>query len=545
MLEAARNYIKSGYSVIPLKPRDKTPVILWKEFQERYATDDELVKWFKNTENNIAVITGEISKVSVLDIDSQDALKLAKSKGLPKTKLIKTGKPNGWHCYYQYEPGLRNWQARTDLPGIDIRSDGGYVVAPPSIHPNGRQYKCLKDIALGSIPSWVLLNNTINTIYNIGGSSQQSSLSSCVVNLFDLHRRDIDLFHVTNCLVKGRCEEAYIREVLKRLINSWGENDPKWIEDKIKSAFERVARKERNLAQDIKDFVLSSSGVFLSSEVGKCLQVSSRDDLKNLSKILSRLCEEGIIEKYGNKNGMFRLIEKEINEVNWIDIDINEIPVRYPFGIHQEFVTMPKNIIIISGTSNAGKSAFLLDFVNRNMEKFRGRIHYFSSEMGAMELKARILNFGYDLDFWKDKFKFYERAGNFSDIIKPDEINIIDYLDVTDEFWKVGTYIKDIFDKLDQGIALIALQKNPEKEYGRGGAMSIEKARLYITIDPGKLKLVKAKNWRTDVNPNGLFKTFKLIKGCNFKETCNGWQKDAKDYDNKHLIQTREPGEEG
>ncbi len=538
MLDAARSYIKAGYSIIPLKPKDKTPIILWKEFQERYATEEELIKWFSNTENNIAIITGEISKVSVLDIDSPEALKLAKSKGLPETKLIKTGK--GWHCYYRYEPGLRNWQARTDLPGIDIRSDGGYVVAPPSIHPSGQQYKCYKEIALGSIPNWVLNNNTI--LYK--GSIQQDSTG--FNNFLHKGQRDNDLFHVANCLIRGGFEKELSFKVLEILANSCNPPFPLGeAEIKIKSALERAERKSRNLTAEVREYVNSTFGNFFSTEISNFLHLSTLEDKKNLSIILKRLKDEGIIEKYGTKNGCWRKKENEIEEVNWIDVDVKEIPVHYPFAIHEHFITMPKNIIIISGTSNAGKSAFLLDFVNKNMEKFKGRIHYFSSEMGAMELKARILNFGYDLDFWKDKFKFYERAGNFSDIIKPDEINIIDYLDVTDEFWKVGTYIKDIFDKLNNGIALIALQKNPEKEYGRGGAMSIEKARLYISIDPGKIKLVKAKNWRTDINPNGLFKTFKLIKGCNFRETGNSWDKEEKDFNHNYKSKEREPGEEG
>ncbi len=84
-------------------------------------------------------------------------------------------------------------------------------------------------------------------------------------------------------------------------------------------------------------------------------------------------------------------------------------------------------------------------------------VHYFSSEMGALELKDRFSKFDRPLNSWKVKFK--ERASNFADVIKPDAINIIDFLEVHDEFYKIGGLIKDIYDKLTTGIAVIAIRK--------------------------------------------------------------------------------------
>ena len=66
------------------------------------------------------------------------------------------------------------------------------------------------------------------------------------------------------------------------------------------------------------------------------------------------------------------------------------------------------------------------------------------------------------------------------------------------------------------GIAFIAIQKKRKTELGRGAEFSEERARLYLSMDAGRLKLVKAKNWRTEVNPNCVLYTFKLIDGCTF-----------------------------
>lgn len=138
-LEYARDYIKRGYSVIPLQSNGKRPAIKWQAFQNRHATDAELVEWFGTGSLNIGIVTGRISGITVLDCDSDEAEALARKMGLPPTPTVKTGR--GRHFYFKYAEGSRNFQKRDDLPGIDFRSDGGYVVAPPSRHPSGSMYE--------------------------------------------------------------------------------------------------------------------------------------------------------------------------------------------------------------------------------------------------------------------------------------------------------------------------------------------------------------------------------------------------------------------
>ena len=64
--------------------------------------------------------------------------------------MVKTG--DGFHAYYKDKEGIRNFQKRGDLPGIDLRGNGGYVVAPPSIHSSGVQYSWVKSRGLDDIP---------------------------------------------------------------------------------------------------------------------------------------------------------------------------------------------------------------------------------------------------------------------------------------------------------------------------------------------------------------------------------------------------------
>ena len=83
-------------------------------------------------------------------------------------------------------------------------------------------------------------------------------------------------------------------------------------------------------------------------------------------------------------------------------------------------------------------------------------------------------------------------------------------------------------DKLDGGIAIICLQKNPGQDTGLGGYRSMEVARLVIALDSGRVKITKAKNYRTERNPNGLVKNFKLVNGCQIIDR-HDWQKEEKE----------------
>jgi len=119
------------------------------------------------------------------------------------------------------------------------------------------------------------------------------------------------------------------------------------------------------------------------------------------------------------------------------------------------------------------------------------------------------------------KVTWIERNTNFADLIRPNAINIIDFMEIHDQFWIIGQWILEVFDRLENGIAVIALQKGIGKEIGRGGDITLEKPRLYLTMQPGKIKIRKCKNWANPmINPNYKFKTFKLVGGCKF---ISGW----------------------
>ena len=311
------------------------------------------------------------------------------------------------------------------------------------------------------------------------------------------------------------------------------------LQEKVQKIIDGVEIETRNLAREVEEFILSTTGNILSTEIYKCLQLSTRNDFKNVSIILKRLCNQGVIEKYGNRNGSWRLINKEEEDIDIFGEDEPDLNIKFPFYIEDLIIPMPKNVFIIAGEPNMGKTAFLLNFAELNMRQ--DDVYLFSSESGKRELRVRMKKFDIPFQDWK-YLKIKERASDFQDVLRPDAINIIDFLEVTKDFWMVGDLIRQIYNKLNKGICFIAIQKNPQRKFkdgsesgilGIGGVRGLEKARLYLTMGNNSdgqhvCKIVKGKNWRHEnTNPNGLELQFKLARGCHFTIS-KYWEKEGK-----------------
>ncbi|MEW6628521.1 MAG: phage/plasmid primase, P4 family [Pseudomonadota bacterium] len=143
-----------GFSVFPLKPRDKRPALKWEAYQTERASPDLVRRW-SQMESNIGIATGAVSGLVVLDLDSDEAVQEAERRGIPNTITVKTGK--GLHVYFQH-PGTEIGNRAGILPGWDIRGDGGYVVAPGSVHPSGAIYEWQNPpglFELAPLPDWL------------------------------------------------------------------------------------------------------------------------------------------------------------------------------------------------------------------------------------------------------------------------------------------------------------------------------------------------------------------------------------------------------
>lgn len=137
-LVTALKYRSVGWSIIPILPKSKLPTIEWKKFQEQPADEATVSTWFTNTDYGIGLVTGRVSGVVVVDCEAADDWSDLQS---PLVSQTGTG---GRHFFYRWTAETRN-KVRLGGKQRDVRGDGGYVILPPSIHPNGAAYRWIKN----------------------------------------------------------------------------------------------------------------------------------------------------------------------------------------------------------------------------------------------------------------------------------------------------------------------------------------------------------------------------------------------------------------
>jgi hypothetical protein len=156
---AALTFADLGRMVFPCAPATKEPATK-RGFYEATSNPATIRRWWSATAYNIGLRTGQPSRVWVLDIDGDDGeatlQRLEAGHGpLPPTVTSLTAR--GRHLWFAYTVPIQSSAGRVG-GGIDVRADGGYIVAPPSIHPTGVIYEwstdSTKDPAVA--PDWLV-----------------------------------------------------------------------------------------------------------------------------------------------------------------------------------------------------------------------------------------------------------------------------------------------------------------------------------------------------------------------------------------------------
>jgi len=163
----AQIYSARGWHVLPL--RGKIPIVAHGVKAATCDLDQIMTWWTVEPNADIGIATGRQSGLVVLDVDprhggDESLLELEAIHGkLPPTLEVLTG-GGGRHLYFKYPAGVQHVKCSAGQlgPGLDIRADGGYIVAPPSIHPDtGRPYEWeassdpMKDEP-AEMPDWLL-----------------------------------------------------------------------------------------------------------------------------------------------------------------------------------------------------------------------------------------------------------------------------------------------------------------------------------------------------------------------------------------------------
>lgn len=174
MLTFALDYAKRGFAVFPLK-QDKTPYIS-NGFQKATTDEMQIETWWKRwPQANIGIATGQMSGglcVIDLDVDEEKGKNGLKAMRDWEQKYGSVMKPScmaitgrgGLHYFFKTTEHVK---CRINLlPGVDIRGDGGYIMAPPSLHPNGTRYKWRDNYSIDEVPVIEMDDNIKYLLYH-------------------------------------------------------------------------------------------------------------------------------------------------------------------------------------------------------------------------------------------------------------------------------------------------------------------------------------------------------------------------------------------
>jgi hypothetical protein len=560
---------KQGLSFIPVPFKEKAATILWAEFQKRKPTDAEVQKWFLNGhQTNLAIVCGSISdNLVVLDCDTDDkfwelAPLICEKTGckdiLDYTTVVKTGK--GWHIYLKTEKPVKSMK----FPNLDIKAEGGYVIAPPSIHPSGAGYKfanetytppirrigSLKDIGIdfeqiqpgikptftndgekipkGQHDNW--LHKRAST-YRGQGDTEEIIFEKLKLDLNRL--ADVD----TANPYTEKDLQRIARSTLKYPVNPLPVSNPIYSNTYVNSIYiERDSKSDTNgtpngtpngtqlckvsLSEKIDVWVTETKGRwFDTSELDRDLGVQNQTDKENRRKHLLRLEERKIIERHAKQNKSWRFVNKELIELDYKTLSTAKpLQITLPLGLSHLVNLFPGNLAVFAGATNSGKTAAALEVIRLNNNGTMP-IYYFYSEGGGDELRNRLDGCeGMDISEWK--MRAFSRSVDFADVIAPDCLNVVDYLEITDDFYSVADKLTAMCERIGNGLVIVCLQKNANAKFGRGGSFSAEKSRLYLAFDEAegarkcKCRIVKGKSWaQKGYNPNGLETVFSIENG--------------------------------
>jgi hypothetical protein len=214
------------------------------------------------------------------------------------------------------------------------------------------------------------------------------------------------------------------------------------------------------------------------------LQLVTKEDRAHLRQILRRLCLDGTLE-HGTRAGEYRIVDKEIEEIK-IDGTITDGEMDFklwlPLDLHKYVEISEGNMIMIAGEHNSGKTALMLNILKENKGKMR--IRYITSEMSKGEFYKRFRGFTQTpIEFWNtDELTDYiYRSNSYQDAVLEDGLTFIDYLEL-DDYSRTESTLRDIHDRIKEGVCIIAVQKKKGQMFGRGGDMLMGKPRLALSI---------------------------------------------------------------
>jgi hypothetical protein len=558
LIDYAIAYKERGYSVIPIRYKTKLPLIKWEEYQERQATEAEIKQWFSENNSNIAIVLGRVSGgeqwLVVTEFDAvtefeKFVIKVEEKLGYKPqeiTPVIRTSR--GYHVYWL----VKEPTVSCHFPTVEIRSDGNYVLAPPSIHPGGTTYTSINPEVTQpfTIPSLLDIGIDVNqpkphkedgtpnwitqALKGVAEGQRDNTCTSLAGYFLKTHPPDI----VKTILYSfaDKCNPPFEHRLVDKTVDSIarkeGTNTPTGdntnsvytceSSQELKLNSTKIAQKAHNFGiEDIREYVASQGFRYWSTrELDYELSISS-EGKQYRRRLLSYLEEQGEIEKHPSKTNWYR----QINQDDIIDYKSaglgRPLDLWLPFDLHRHFRAYSGNLIDFAGVTDAGKTALAVNIISNNDHEWT--IDYWTNELSAEELNDRLQNLEPEKAIEDWNFTARVIVPGYLGKIRPDILSIFDYIDVGDPYYRIGEEQQAIHDAIGKGAAIIFLQRDEAKMLARGKGFSAQLPRLYISMDNKSAYAYKAKTPKNPTEPlKGKTCNFTLKNGVHF--TFTAWE---------------------
>lgn len=245
--QAARYYNSLGFNVLPISLDSKKPVVKWKAWIDNNQTQDALNYLINNYgNNNIAIITGRVSNICVVDVDSDEGDKELCKYPIPSTVRANTSR--GYHLYFRVPDNQLISTSIKILPGVDFKCEGAYVLAPPS---NNYTWEKLPDgfKNLPICPEWIIQKLRLRKAgllpapqRSVEDHRSRSEWIASVINGVDEGLRNESCAKYAGYLLSmGSPEDECLTELLE-----WNlKNRPPMSENEIISIFNSINKREK------------------------------------------------------------------------------------------------------------------------------------------------------------------------------------------------------------------------------------------------------------------------------------------------------------
>ncbi len=233
--EAALSYLEQGFSVIPVGADKKPRLKQWKAYQTRLPSREEVLAWFQSSDTTgVAIVTGKISDgLVVLDVEKNGDWE---GLDIPPTSTVATG-GGGRHFYFRGDQTNMPRNSVRFRDKMDIRGEGGYVLAPPSLHQSGQRYEWIGDfekISPTPLPPWLMVE--------IGGSKRRGA-RSVARGVAEGQRNDASAVYAGSLLAKYSTEEWETKAWTE--LCEWNrQNIPPLEEDELRGVYESIMQRE-------------------------------------------------------------------------------------------------------------------------------------------------------------------------------------------------------------------------------------------------------------------------------------------------------------